>query len=472
LDSALRVIGLSHHTAPVALREKLAFRNEELAKATAGILAHGFHEAVILSTCNRVEIYAVASEAAASDSPARIRAFLSGYHGVPEQEFVGALYDRSGSDAIQHLFEVSASLDSQILGETEILAQAKDAYRISAECGSCGPALRAVFERAFFLSKELRADGGIGRTQASVSSAAVALAKKLFELDGRKVLVVGTGEMASGIVRALKSSGVADILVASRTEERAQEFARREGGRPCQMQQLAEHLASVDIVLVSSAAPHYIIGPKEIRAAAAKRRKRTLCLIDISVPRNVDPDVHQLDDTFLYDIDDLEEVAREGRREREAVAARWRPRLAEEAREKLRQLRDTEPQDMAKKLLEHAEAVRAELLLDLCRGLDPKSAEVVRRGLERLQGKLLHGPLETLRQAAREGGGADAAAWISRLFRLQGGEPESPPTGSPAGQMPSSQDTPSPVAREDRAAPGNAAPRKDGGGGEVAFAGS
>src|ERR1043165_7991269 len=150
----------------------------------------------------------------------------------------------------------------------------------------------------------------------------------------------------------------------------------------------------------------------------------------------------------------------------------WRPRLAEEAREKLRQLRDTEPQDMAKKLLEHAEAVRAELLLDLCRGLDPKSAEVVRRGLERLQGKLLHGPLETLRQAAREGGGADAAAWISRLFRLQGGEPESPPTGSPAGQMPSSQDTPSPVAREDRAAPGNAAPRKDGGGGEVAFAGS
>jgi glutamyl-tRNA reductase len=175
----------------------------------------------------------------------------------------------------------------------------------------------------------------------------------------------------------------------------------------------------VDIVLVSSAAPHYIIGPAEIQAAQLKRRKRTLCLIDISVPRNVDPAVHQYEDTFLYDIDDLEEVARDGRREREAVAARWRPKLAEEARELLRCLRDSEPRETAKKLLEHAAALRIEILAEHTRGLDPKSVLELGRALERLQGKLLHGTLETLKQAAREGGGADASSWVSRLFRLQ-----------------------------------------------------
>ena len=419
-----RVIGLSHHKAPVALRERLAFRAEDLPKALNGILARGFHEALILSTCNRVELYSVAAPES-ENAAARAREFLSEYHGVPQEEFGPALYELTGVDAARHLFEVAASLDSQILGETEILSQSKEAYRAASESGACGRLLRGVFERAFFLSKELRADGGIGRSQASVSSAAVALARKLFDLQNRKVLVVGTGEMATGIVRALKSAGVAEIWVASRTESRAAEFAQREGGRPCRMQQLGEHLAQVDIVLVSSAAPHYIIGPKEIQAAKQKRRGNTLCLIDISVPRNVDPAVHQFDDTFLYDIDDLEDVARDGRREREAVAARWRPRLAEEARELLRCLCETEPRDTAKKLLEHAAFVREEIAREHARGLDPKSAEALERALERLQGKLLHGPLDTLRQAAREGGGADAAAWITRLFRLQN-EPAAP----------------------------------------------
>ncbi len=414
LCRALRVIGLSHHTAPVALRERLAFRAEDFSKALANILARGFHEAVILSTCNRVEIYCVSSTA---DDPApRIRAFLSEYHSVPESDFLPALYDHGGADAIRHLFEVAASLDSQILGETEILSQCKEAFRVAAECGSCGRVLQRVFERAFFHAKELRADGGIGRSRASVSSAAVDLAKKLFELEDRVVLVIGTGEMASGIVRALKSAGVAEIWVASRTEARAQEFAKNEGGKPCLMQHLEEHLTKVDIVLVSSAAPHYIIGPKEIQAVAQKRRSRTLCLIDISVPRNVDPAIHELDDTFLYDIDDLEEIARDGRKEREAVAVHWRPRLAEDSRELVRVLGGTESGDMAKKLLEHADAIRADILLEHARGLDPKTAEILRRALERMQGKLLHGALGTLKQAAREGGGADAAAWVSRLF--------------------------------------------------------
>lgn len=418
-EENLRVVGVSHHTAPVAVRERLAFRGEDLQRALGSILARGFHEAAILSTCNRVEIITVAREGN-SKAGAEVCGFLSEFHGVPENEFKNAIYDLKGADAARHLFEVAASLDSQILGETEILSQSKEAYRVAAEFGSCGPVLHRLFERSFFLSKEVRCDGGIGRSQASVSSAAVALANKLFDVKGRKVLVIGTGEMATGIVRALRSAGVSEILVASRTESRAKEFAQREGGKPCEMRHMAEHLTKVDIVLISAAAPHYIIDPSHIRAAMAQRHGKVICLIDISVPRNVDPAVRLIEDSFLFDIDDLEEIARDGRREREQVAERWRPRLAEAAREVLRELQDTGHHDAARKLIDHVAAMRGEVLKQAqTSGMDQKAIEELSRALERLQGRFLHGPLETLKQAAREGDGADAAAWVSRMFKLE-----------------------------------------------------
>jgi glutamyl-tRNA reductase len=202
---------------------------------------------------------------------------------------------------------------------------------------------------------------------------------------------------------------------------------------------MGEHLKSVDIVLASSAAPHFIIGPKQIQDAAPFRRGNALCLIDISVPRNVDPAVHELPDTYLYDIDDLEEVARDGRREREAVAERWRPRLAEEARELLRQLQDAGTKDAARKLLENAARIRAEVLAAVkSESLDARTRAELERALERLQNRLLHGPLDTLRQAAREGDGAQAAAWVTRLFRLE----------APEGAAPDANTPPRPTCRE------------------------
>lgn len=418
-EESLRIVGLSHRTAPVALRERLAFRAESLPHALGALIAHGCREAAILSTCNRVEVIALGKQAA--ETGAKIRAFLSEYHSVPEAEVGKALYEFGGLEAACHLFEVAASLDSQILGETEILAQAKEAYRVAAQCGACGPVLRAVFERAFFLSKQVRTDGGIGRMQASVSSAAVALAGKLFELKGRKLLVIGTGEMARGIVRSLKAAGVAEFLVASRTEERAREFAKEEGGTPCQMQHLEEHLTKADLVLVSSAAPQFVVRPAHVLAAALKRRGRVLCFIDIAVPRNVDPAVAALPDTFLYDIDDLEEVARDGRKEREAVAARWRPKLAVEARQLFSELADRHgTQTSARKLIEHADAIREEVLKQArTSGMDARALEELAHALERMQGRFLRGPLQTLKEAARDGDGADATAWLSRLFRLE-----------------------------------------------------
>jgi len=427
LTDSLLVVGLSHHTAPVALRERLAFRREDLPHALSGILARGFHEAIILSTCNRVEIVSVA-RAGMADASGEVRAFLAEHHRVTEKEFGASLYQLKGCDAARHIFEVASSLDSQILGETEILGQSREAYRVAAEHGACGPMLRGIFERSFFLAKELRAEGGIGRVQASVSSAAVALANKVFEVKGRKVLLIGTGEMATGIVRALRSAGVGELWVASRTAERATEFAQREGGKPCRMQDLAQQLELADIVLVSAAAPHYIIGPAQLQAAVARRRGRAMCLIDISVPRNIDPAVSDVnEDIFLFDIDDLEDVARDGRREREAVAERWRPKLAEEARCVLRELQEYGTGETARKLIKHANATREDILEHAhADGLDPKTLAKLERALERLQGRILHGPLETLKEASREGDASDACAWVSRLFRLEA-TPLTPP---------------------------------------------
>ncbi|HEY3319037.1 MAG TPA: glutamyl-tRNA reductase [Planctomycetota bacterium] len=445
LDDCLHLVGLSHHKAPVALRERLAFRAADLPNALTNLLARGFREAVILSTCNRVELIAVAKESGIQPAN-QIQAFLSEFHRVPVAELAPSLYEFKGADAARHLFEVAASLDSQIVGETEILAQSKEAFRVASEVGACGPVLHRLFERSFFLAKEVRSDGGIGRCQASVSSAAVALANKLFDVKGRKVLVVGTGEMATGIVRALRSAGVSEILVAGRTEARVADFAAREGGKPCLLANLTDHLCKVDIVLVSAAAPHYIVGPEHVSAAMKVRGGRTICLIDISVPRNVDPKIPESsEDAFVYDIDDLEEVARDGRREREQVAVRWRPRLAEEARDLLRTLQDSGTKDAARKLLEHAAALRQEVLAQARSDkLDPQALAELQRALERFQGRFLHGPLETLKQAAREGDGADAAGWVSRLFRLERAGPAGkvvvddaappPPAGSPQTQ--------------------------------------
>ena len=422
----LLVLGLSHKTAPVALRERLAFRGEQLPSALAHLASvPGVQEAAILSTCNRVELY-VLGDATVDPAP-QLRVFLAEFHGLRVGEFEGALYESRGAEAARHLFEVVASLDSQVLGETEILGQAREAYRVAAQAGAAGPVLRALFERAFFISKELRGDGGIGHGQASVSSAAVQLAGKIFEhLRGHQVLVVGTGEMAAGIVRALRAAGLEELLVTSRTAERAEAFAREEGGRSCRIEDLGELLKSVDIVLVSTAAPHFLIGAEHVRAAQPFRRGRPLFLIDISVPRNVEPGIQDLPDTFLYDIDDLEKVAGEGRKQREQVAERWRPRLVAEARMLLNELSAPLTGETARLLLEKVEQLkRAELDAMRADGtLAPAEAERLERALEHLLTRLLHGPLATLKEAAREGDGVAASQWVTRLFRLHAQEPD------------------------------------------------
>jgi len=417
----LCLLGLSHKTAPVALRERMAFRAEDIPRALRRLIgAEHCREAVILSTCNRVELYGVGI-APDEGLGKRLRAFLAEFHGVPEAEMSTALYERHDADAAEHLFEVAASIDSQILGETEILAQAKEAFRLAGEAEAVGPVLRAAFERAFHMAKEIRAETGIGKSHASVSSAAVQLVQKVFDdFASHQVLLIGTGEMAQGIVRALRELGAQELWVASRTLERAEAFAHTEGGKACQISDLPAYLARVDIVLVSTAAPYFVIRHEHLKDALPKRHGRPLFVIDISVPRNVDPESNKLNDVFLYDIDDLEEVAREGRAQREQAAALSRPRLADEARLLFNELVLVQPGMTAKQLLAQAEALRKEELAKLGgAGLNEAALKELERALERFQGRLLHAPLAVLKEAARQGDGEEAAQWIARLFRLQ-----------------------------------------------------
>jgi len=418
----LFALGLSFRTAPVSLRERLAFRAAELPDAVKQLREQcQCREAVILSTCNRVEFFIVASADEADRLSEKARGFLASHRGVPLDAFQGALYEHRGDDAARHLFEVAASLDSQVLGETEVLSQTREAFRIASEAGAVGRCLQTLFDRAFHLARELRRAGGVGKGRASISSAAVKLAERIFDrLSEHATLVVGTGEMAAGIVKSLKSAGVTNFIVAGRSKERSEAFAQETGSRCGRLENLQEHLRTADIVLVSTAAPHYILTVDHLSRALDARHGRPVFLIDISVPRNIDPAAQDLPGVFLYDIDDLDAVAREGRKQREEAASRWRPRLAEEAKRLLVELSDDAPDQAAKRLLAQVSALRMAEVEQFKQSADADDPALskLEQALNRFQAKLLHGPLSALKEAAREGDGSAAAEWVERLFRL------------------------------------------------------
>jgi glutamyl-tRNA reductase len=244
--------------------------------------------------------------------------------------------------------------------------------------------------------------------------------------------------MAQGIVRSLRAAGVGDMVVASRTLERAEAFAKAEGGRCAPFEKLPEHLAQADIVLVSTAAPHYILTAEQVERAQHARHGKPLFIIDISVPRNVEPEANKRTDTFLYDIDDLEAVAGEGREQREKIAGRWRPKLAEEARSILNELSEPLPGETARMLVAHVnELRRAEIEALRAAGIgEAEAIERIERAFDRFQSKLLHGTLATLKESARDGDGAAAAQWVARLFRLHAPHTEGLPKPSPAESSP------------------------------------
>jgi glutamyl-tRNA reductase len=304
----LLLTGLNHRTAPVEVRERLAFEDKSLPQALDDLKRRpGLLEGMILSTCNRVEVAVTADEQA--DVESAVENFLADSKRVERAWVTPYLYRFDGPEAIRHLFRVASSLDSMVVGEPQILGQLKSAYALAREHGAMGGFLGQVIDRALSVAKRVRSETDIGESAVSVSYAAVELAREIFgKLQGKKVLVIGAGKMAESAARHLRRAGVSEILVTNRTRERAVAMAEDVGGRVIDYEYFEDVVPEVDIVLASSGAPHFILTPDQMRSAMGKRRNRPMFLIDIAVPRNIDPAVNELESVFLYDIDDLGKV--------------------------------------------------------------------------------------------------------------------------------------------------------------------
>ena len=323
------VIGLSHHTSPVELRERFAFAETKIPDALKNLRDSGIAaEAVILSTCNRVEIYAATSLEPAK-AFAELKQFLVTRH-VYDGALGDELYTLAGPQSLHHLFKVASGLDSMVLGETEILGQLKDAYTLAHGHGHTGVRLNKIFQRAFHVAKHVRTHTNIQRGSVSVASVAVELAGKIFSsLAGHEVLVIGAGKTGEKVARALLSRGAKNIVIASRTLERAGDLAKEFGGRAVPFDNWTSEFDTIDIAISSTSAPHYILDGAKLEPLMKLRKNRPLLLIDIAVPRDIDPAVNAIDNVYLYNVDDLQGIADEYLKLRREEAARCERIIAE-----------------------------------------------------------------------------------------------------------------------------------------------
>ncbi len=412
------VVGLSHHTAPIAVRERIAVPDSVLEGALEDLRGlPSIAETVVVSTCNRVEVYATVRVEPAAAGRA-IRDYLSaGDRGID-----GHLYERHGLDAIRHLFRVCASLDSMVVGEPQILGQVKEAFTTAEAAGAVGGLLGRSCRRAFAVAKRVRTETQVGKYAVSMSYAAVELAAKILgTVEGRSVLLVGAGKMSALAARHLERAGASRLMVINRSRERADELAREVGGEAHPWDSLPRCLREADVVVCSTAAPEPVITLEIAHAARKARRHRPLFFIDLAVPRDVDPNVNGLDGIYVYDVDDLDKVIDENRRAREEEAIRAEAIVGQEAGAFVAAMR-SEAAPILRELRQRGEAIaRAEVERTLARlgdGLD----EAQRQGIEALSrailNKLLHEPTAQIRKAgAREDGAMLRAA--AELFGIE-----------------------------------------------------
>jgi len=326
------VIGLSHHSSPVELRERFAFADAKIPGALKSLRESGIvDEAVILSTCNRVEIYA-ATPLEPAQAFAGLKQFLKTAHAF-ENPLGEEIYTLAEPQSLHHLLKVASGLDSMVLGETEILGQIKTAYELARKHQHTGAKLNKVFQRAFNVAKHIRTNTSIQRGSVSVSSVAVELAEKIFSsLAEREVLVIGAGEMSEKTARALLSRGAKSIIVASRSHERAQTLAKEFGGRAVQFDDWAAEFEKIDIAISSTSAPHHILDRVKLEPLMKLRKNRPLLLIDIAVPRDIAPDVNFLENVYLYNIDDLQSIADDYLKQRKEEIVRCEQIIAEKVK--------------------------------------------------------------------------------------------------------------------------------------------
>lgn len=416
-------VGLNHQTAPVEVRDRLAIVPAKLREAlTKAGGWPGLLEVVLLSTCNRSEVWAVAEDVDHGETA--IGAFLLDYHGVPLEELEPHLYSHIGADAVHHTFRVISGLDSMVLGEPQIAGQVKDAFAASHGARTCGFLLDRLYQHALKTHKRIRNETRLGEGAVSISYVAVELARKIFgDLDQRRVLVLGAGEMSELTLQCLAGAGAQTLLVSNRTHANAIDLARRHDGKVVPWEDFPGALGDTDIVISSTGASHPVVRLPMVREAMTRRKNEALFLIDIAAPRDIEPEIGELYNVFLYNLDDLNQIADENRRQRKAEAEAAERIVADETETFMRWLGSLDVKAIIVGLREAFDEVR-------CRELEwlrPKLGEVsqahwdnVVKFSHRLINKLLHHPISTLREASPEDDTAGKAEAIRSLFGLRG----------------------------------------------------
>ncbi|MCA9540222.1 MAG: glutamyl-tRNA reductase [Myxococcales bacterium] len=414
------VLGLNHRTAPVQVREGFAIPEDALSDTAAAAREVGCTESFVISTCNRVELYAASERGAeVTDALADVLARVGNARGPALRRHLYTHLDRG---AITHLFRVAASLDSMVVGEPQILGQLKTAFDTCRRAGLTGPALNRAVERAFAVAKRVRTETGIGRNVVSISSVAVDLARQIFgDLSRRTAALIGAGKMGELAARHLRQAGVQELLVANRSIERAQAVAAALGGHPRELEELPRLLIEADIVITSTGARGYLIDSRAMKPVLRARKYRPIFFIDIAVPRNIDPGLNGMDNVYVYDVDDLSDIAQENLALRRREAELAEHLVADEAERFLRELSSLRVKPTIVDLRQRAQAVRdAELARVAARlgGLDERQKKAVEVLADGIVNKLLHDVMTGLRQSAGEDDADQIVGLVRRLYRL------------------------------------------------------
>ncbi|MFH1984025.1 MAG: glutamyl-tRNA reductase [Pseudomonadota bacterium] len=416
------LIGLNHKTAPVALRECAAFSADESHDAVQSLHSHpDIDEVVLLSTCNRVEVLVTTDHQ--QSAGAAIKHFLTTAKGIPSEQVEDITYTHVGDDAVRHIFRVAASLDSMVVGEPQILGQVKAAYLLATRQRTSGVVLNRLMHRTFFVAKRIRTETGIGDHAVSISYAAIELARKIFgELDGKQALLIGAGEMAELAVEHLIRHRVAGLTVANRTFARAVALADKHRGIPIRFEEIGDALPSMDIVISSTGSPDYVVTRKDVKASMRSRRNRPVFFIDIAVPRDIDPDINRLNNAYVYDIDDLNDIVDDNKEDRQREAIKGE-RIIDEAVIKFRTwLGGLDVVPTIKELRQHiADIVTGEVARTIQGlGLDDAQRQSVERMIPSLVNKILHNPTTMLKGEGCHGDQSVVLDMTRKLFKLDG----------------------------------------------------
>ena len=415
----LFALGINHHTAPLAVREEVAFDVTRLPQALHDLLrAKPIREAAILSTCNRTELYC------AAEQPEAAVEWLAEYHSLTPARIEPYLYKHPHRDAVRHMFRVASGLDSMVLGEPQILGQMKQAARVAEEAGTLGTLLNKLFQRTFAVAKEVRSTTAIGANIVSMSAASVHLAARIFEnLTDQKVLFVGAGEMIGLCAAHFAGEKPARLTIANRTVERAEALATRFGGDTIRLDELGERLAEYDVVVSCTASPLPIIGLGMVERALKIRRHRPMVMVDLAVPRDIELEIGKLDDVFLYTVDDLGQIVEQGLESRKTAVIEAEAIITNQVHDFLQWVDARTVVPTIRALRDTAERARRHevdhALKLLRKGDDPaKVLEALSRGLTN---KLMHGPTQALNQAEGDDRGR-LSELVARIFHLHPGE--------------------------------------------------